>query len=110
MNCVHLLSPKPTLQLSSDGKASTRCVEEEMADGKETEDKVSKIEENDGKEKGNKQERISNLIKRLGYRHMTFDIFHKMRETFGTEECEYCGRLFYNKVDHENHVRTHTGR
>ncbi|XP_069113038.1 zinc finger protein ZFAT-like [Argopecten irradians] len=49
------------------------------------------------------------LIERMGYRMMTMDIFHKMRETFGTEECEYCGKLYYNKVDFDTHLRTHTG-
>ncbi|XP_033754762.1 zinc finger protein ZFAT-like isoform X2 [Pecten maximus] len=49
------------------------------------------------------------LIQRMGYRTMTMDIFHKMRETFGTEECEYCGKLYYNKVDFDTHLRTHTG-
>ena len=41
---------------------------------------------------------------------MTVGIFQKMRETFGNEECEFCGRLFFSKVDYEPHVRTHTGR
>ncbi|XP_060077016.1 zinc finger protein ZFAT-like [Ylistrum balloti] len=49
------------------------------------------------------------LIQRMGYHMMTMDIFHKMRETFGTEECEYCGKLYYNKVDFDTHLRTHTG-
>ncbi|KAI8759371.1 zinc finger protein ZFAT [Biomphalaria glabrata] len=56
-----------------------------------------------------KEEKIEALIKRLGYRSMTMQIFNKMRETFGTEECEFCGRLFYSKVDYEPHLRTHTG-
>ncbi|CAL1545757.1 unnamed protein product [Lymnaea stagnalis] len=56
-----------------------------------------------------KEEKIKALIKRLGYREMSMQIFNKMRETFGTEECEYCGRLFYSKVDYEPHLRTHTG-
>ncbi|XP_012940881.1 zinc finger protein ZFAT [Aplysia californica] len=56
-----------------------------------------------------KNEKIEALIKRMGYRRMSMDIFNKMRDTFGTEECEFCGRLFYSKVDYEPHVRTHTG-
>ncbi|KAL3859095.1 hypothetical protein ACJMK2_009328, partial [Sinanodonta woodiana] len=51
----------------------------------------------------------SDLIQRLGYLPMTMQIFQKMRDTFGNEECEFCGRLFYNKSDYEPHVRTHTG-
>ena len=40
---------------------------------------------------------------------MTSEIFKKMRDTFGHEECEFCGRLFYSKADYEPHLRTHTG-
>lgn len=56
-----------------------------------------------------KDKTIVSIVKRLGYREMSMEIFHKMRETFGCEECEYCGRLFYNKADYEPHLRTHTG-
>lgn len=56
-----------------------------------------------------KAEKLEKLIERLGYSSMTMQIFHKMRETFGHEECEFCGKLFYNKVDFDNHMRTHTG-
>ena len=52
---------------------------------------------------------LKDFIDRLGYRNMTMEIFHKLRETFGTEECEFCGKLFYSKTDFEPHVRTHTG-
>lgn len=54
-------------------------------------------------------EKVEELIKNLQYLPMSMKIFHKMRETFGSEECEYCGRLFYNRTDYESHVRTHTG-
>ncbi|KAL5021554.1 hypothetical protein ScPMuIL_000709 [Solemya velum] len=54
-------------------------------------------------------EKVEELIKNLQYLPMSMQIFHKMRETFGGEECEYCGRLFYNRTDYESHVRTHTG-
>ena len=49
------------------------------------------------------------IYKRLGYAHMTWDVFHKLRGTFGTEECEFCGRLFYSKSDFNTHFRSHTG-
>ena len=55
-------------------------------------------------------EKIEELIDRLGFLPMTVEIFQKMRDTFGSEECEFCGRLFMAKVDYEYHVRTHTGR
>jgi hypothetical protein len=45
----------------------------------------------------------------LGYKAMTLEIFSKLRETFGQEECEHCGRLFFYKNDHAIHVRTHIG-
>ncbi|KAH9515590.1 hypothetical protein Btru_011507 [Bulinus truncatus] len=61
------------------------------------------------KAEATKEEKIEALIKKLGYRNMTMQVFNKMRETFGTEECEYCGRLFYSKADYEPHLRTHTG-
>ncbi|XP_060597542.1 zinc finger protein ZFAT-like [Ruditapes philippinarum] len=51
----------------------------------------------------------SALIEKLGYLPMTLEIFQKMRDTFGSEECEYCGRLFFSRADYEPHVRTHTG-
>ncbi|XP_061162603.1 zinc finger protein ZFAT-like isoform X2 [Saccostrea echinata] len=58
-----------------------------------------------------KEEKLdsADLIKTLGYRPLTLQVFHKMRETFGHEECEYCGKLYYNKMDYDQHVRTHTG-
>ena len=49
------------------------------------------------------------IFKRLQYLPLNSVIFHKIREAFGNEECEYCGRLFYSKTDYETHVRTHTG-
>ncbi|KAK3757650.1 hypothetical protein RRG08_000162 [Elysia crispata] len=57
----------------------------------------------------NREKKIQALIQRLGYRKMTSEIFKKMRDTFGHEECEFCGRLFYSKADYEPHLRTHTG-
>ncbi|CAH1779573.1 unnamed protein product [Owenia fusiformis] len=49
------------------------------------------------------------LYERVGYRVMTVEIFEKLRLMFGQEECQYCGRLFYNRSEYEPHVRTHTG-
>lgn len=49
------------------------------------------------------------LIEKLGYLPMSLQVFQKMRDTFGSEECEYCGRLFFSSVDYDPHVRTHTG-
>ena len=40
---------------------------------------------------------------------MTMDIFHRLRQAFGNEECEYCGRLFHERKDYDQHVRVHTG-
>lgn len=49
------------------------------------------------------------LIEKLGYLPMSLQVFQKMRDTFGSEECEYCGRLFFSSMDYDPHVRTHTG-
>lgn len=70
------------------------------------------VEENGEEEEENpKEDKVdsADLIKTLGYRPLTLQIFHKMRETFGHEECEYCGKLYYNKIDYDQHIRTHTG-
>ncbi|KAL8564633.1 hypothetical protein ACOMHN_032189 [Nucella lapillus] len=56
-----------------------------------------------------KGENKKSIVERLGFRPMNMQIFQKMRETFGSEECEFCGRLFYTKQDYEPHLRTHTG-
>ena len=40
---------------------------------------------------------------------MTMDIFHRLRQAFGNEECEFCGRLYYSRNDCQQHVKTHTG-
>jgi hypothetical protein len=66
-------------------------------------------EEDESIKNMSKVEKLDKLIDRLGYSSMTMQIFHKMRETFGHEECEFCGKLFYNKNDFDNHMRTHTG-
>lgn len=66
-------------------------------------------EEEESTKNLSKKEKLEKLIERLGYSPMTMQIFHKMRETFGHEECEFCGKLFYNKNDFDNHMRTHTG-
>ncbi|GAB1603206.1 zinc finger protein ZFAT-like isoform X1 [Argonauta hians] len=63
----------------------------------------------DDTEADNKSSKASDIIKRLGYRPLSLEIFQKMRQTFGHEECEFCGRLFYNRADYDPHVRTHTG-
>ena len=64
-------------------------------------------EKNTGAE--SKAEKLDTLIKRMGYKKMSLEIYNKMRDTFGREECEFCGRLFYSKADYEPHIRTHTG-
>ena len=71
---------------------------------------VADIEQYENEEENYRSaEKVEELIDRLGFLQMTVEIFQKMRETFGNEECEFCGRLFFSKVDYEPHVRTHTG-
>ena len=52
---------------------------------------------------------MNDIFERLGFSSMSMEVFQELRQTFGNEECEYCGRLFYSKSDHEAHIRTHTG-
>ena len=53
---------------------------------------------------------MNDIFERLGFCSMNMQVFQELRQMFGNEECEYCGRLFYSKSDHEAHIRTHTGR
>ena len=50
-----------------------------------------------------------NIFAKLGYHWMNPSIFRKLRETFGNEECVFCGKLFTSKLDCETHMRSHTG-
>ncbi len=50
-----------------------------------------------------------NIYERLSFNQMTMEVFQRLRQTFGNEECEFCGRLFYSRSDYEPHLRTHTG-
>ncbi|KAK2186472.1 hypothetical protein NP493_199g06054 [Ridgeia piscesae] len=52
---------------------------------------------------------MNDIFERLGFCSMNMQVFQELRQMFGNEECEYCGRLFYSKSDHEAHIRTHTG-
>ena len=72
---------------------------------------ISDIEQYESQEESSYKgaESIESLVERLGFQPMTVGIFQKMRDTFGNEECEFCGRLFFSKLDYEPHVRTHTG-
>uniref|UniRef100_A0A147BDQ0 C2H2-type domain-containing protein n=1 Tax=Ixodes ricinus TaxID=34613 RepID=A0A147BDQ0_IXORI len=44
----------------------------------------------------------------LQYKQLTEDVYAKIRETFGSEECPDCGRLFHSRLDLEPHRLTHT--
>lgn len=44
----------------------------------------------------------------LQYKQLTPDVYAKIRETFGSEECPDCGRLFHSRLDLEPHRLTHT--
>ena len=52
---------------------------------------------------------MEEFYQQIGYRKMGQETYQKLLKTFGSEECEYCGRLFYAKSDFETHMRTHTG-
>lgn len=87
-----------------EGTEETVNDEENMADREET-DMELEAGEDDGTGVIGEE-----IITRLGYHQMSMEIFQKMRETFGNEECEYCGKLYYSKTDFDNHIRTHTGK
>jgi hypothetical protein len=55
------------------------------------------------------EEKPADIFQKLEYQSMNMDILTKLRETFGNQECEFCGRLFYSQLDYEPHVKTHTG-
>ncbi|XP_064641279.1 zinc finger protein ZFAT-like [Lineus longissimus] len=55
------------------------------------------------------EERNQDIYNKLQYQAMNMDVLTKLRETFGNQECEFCGRLFYSQLDYEPHLRTHTG-
>jgi len=52
----------------------------------------------------------SDMLIRLGFLRMNLTIFENIRNTFGSEECEFCGRLFASKSDSRLHRKVHTGR
>lgn len=51
----------------------------------------------------------SNILTKLGFLPMNLTIFENIRNTFGSEECEFCGRLFVSKSESRLHQRIHTG-
>lgn len=46
---------------------------------------------------------------RLGFQAMNQKIFEKIKNAFGNEECEFCGRLFLSKLEMKNHMKVHSG-
>ncbi|XP_013396741.1 zinc finger protein ZFAT [Lingula anatina] len=52
---------------------------------------------------------VESVLKKLKYRVMNVDVFNKIRQMYGNDECEFCGKLFHTKNEYESHVRTHTG-
>uniref|UniRef100_T1IPP3 C2H2-type domain-containing protein n=1 Tax=Strigamia maritima TaxID=126957 RepID=T1IPP3_STRMM len=50
---------------------------------------------------------VLDLLTSLNYQQMSMGIYNTIRETFGNEECRFCGRLFLSHADFEVHLRTH---
>ena len=50
-----------------------------------------------------------NFFKEMGFKTLNMDIYNRIRQVFGKEECQYCGRLYFSSPDFEQHLRTHTG-
>ncbi|XP_034467481.1 zinc finger protein ZFAT-like isoform X1 [Hippoglossus hippoglossus] len=40
--------------------------------------------------------------------HLNMETFQQLRRLYGDLECQYCGKLFWYKVQYNIHVRTHT--
>lgn len=92
-----------------DDKTETEVLNEAAASATSTEVAETNLTDGDLIGETNQVVNCGALIEKLGFLPMTLEIFQKMRDTFGSEECEYCGRLFFSRVDYEPHVRTHTG-
>ena len=49
------------------------------------------------------------VYERLNYERLTMEMFQYVREIHGSDECEFCGRLFYQTSEYETHLNMHTG-
>uniref|UniRef100_A0A224Z602 Zinc finger protein zfat n=1 Tax=Rhipicephalus zambeziensis TaxID=60191 RepID=A0A224Z602_9ACAR len=47
-------------------------------------------------------------MSQLHYKQLSMDVYTKIREVFGEEECPDCGRLFHSRIDLDPHRLTHT--
>jgi len=45
----------------------------------------------------------------VGFKSMSRDIFIRLQQTFGGNECEYCGQLFFVQSDLDAHLNLHDG-
>lgn len=47
-------------------------------------------------------------MSQLNYKQLSMEVYSKIREVFGAEECPDCGRLFHSRIDLDPHRLTHT--
>lgn len=47
-------------------------------------------------------------MSQLHYKQLNMEVYSKIREVFGEEECPDCGRLFHSRIDLDPHRLTHT--
>lgn len=47
-------------------------------------------------------------MSQLHYKQLNMEVYAKIREVFGEEECPDCGRLFHSRIDLDPHRLTHT--
>lgn len=47
-------------------------------------------------------------MSQLNYKQLSMEVYTKIREVFGEEECPDCGRLFHSRIDLDPHRLTHT--
>ncbi|XP_069393764.1 zinc finger protein ZFAT isoform X2 [Paralichthys olivaceus] len=48
------------------------------------------------------------VLSSLQKTHLNMETFQQLRRLYGDLECQYCGKLFWYKVQYNIHVRTHT--
>ena len=50
-----------------------------------------------------------NVCLKMGFKPMSRHVFSRLRQAYGCNECEYCGKLFFAQSDLDTHVNVHAG-
>ncbi|XP_068180465.1 zinc finger protein ZFAT isoform X2 [Antennarius striatus] len=54
------------------------------------------------------QSAFQQVLESLQKTRLDMESFQQLRKIYGDLECQYCGKLFWHKVNYSSHVRTHT--